>query len=324
MRRKILFVVLATVLLATVSLADAQQAKKVPRIGALFPSSPSFALPRIKAFREGLRDLGYIEGKNIVIEYRYAEGKQERLPDLAAELVALKVDLILAAGDLVVRAAKQTTKTIPIVFTVTSDPVGSGFVTSLAQPGGNATGLTILYPELSGKRLELLKETFPKIARLAVLFESRSVGFMKEQESAAQALGMQLVSLPVSRLDDIGAAFETAKREAAQGLLTNPSGIINTARERIVDFAAKNRLPAMYAGPEFVEAGGLMSYAPSYTDMYRRAAIYVDKILKGTKPADLPVEQPMKFELVINLKAAKQIGLTIPPNVLARADKVIK
>jgi len=323
-KKTIIVVWLVGLALASIDLAEAQQPKKVARIGFLTSSTASFNLPRFNAFREGLHDLGYVEGQNITIEYRFAEGKLGRLPDLAVELVRLKVDLIIATADAAVRAAKQASKTIPIVFVGVSDPVGEGFVTSLAQPGGNTTGLSILQAELSGKRLELLKEAFPQISRLAILFPSGSEKSMNEQKLAAQVLGIRLVLLPVRRLDDIEAAFTTVIKEGAHALLTNPSPRFASARERIVDFAVKNRLPAMYYGPEFVDAGGLMSYGPSYTDMHRRAATYVDKILKGKKPADLPVEQPTKFEFVINLKTAKQIGLTIPPNVLARADKVIK
>jgi putative tryptophan/tyrosine transport system substrate-binding protein len=303
--------------------AEAQQARKVPRIGVLAASSPSSYLARTPAFREGLRDLGYIEGKNLVIEYRYADGKLDRLPDLAVQLLDLKVDVILASADPSVRAALKATKTIPIVFIAASDPVGDGFVNSLAKPGGNATGLSNLYPELSAKRLELLKETITKISKVVVLFgSSASLPYMKEQETAAQGLGLQLVSISLE--GDIDTAFATVRKEHPDALLCNPSPIINTARERIIEFAAKNRLPAMYAGAEFVDAGGLMSYAPDFVSMFRRAATYVDKILKGAKPGDLPVEQPTKFELVINLKTAKQIGVKIPPSVPYRADKIIK
>ena len=322
-RKEMMCVVLAALLLALGSPTEAQQARKVPRIGVLAASSPFSYLARTPAFREGLRDLGYIEGKNLVIEYRYADGKLDRLPDLAVQLLDLKVDVILASADPSVRAALKATKTIPIVFIAASDPVGDGFVNSLAKPGGNATGLSNLYPELSAKRLELLKETITKISKVVVLFgSSASLPYMKEQEIAAQGLGLQLVSLSLE--GDIDAAFATVRKEHPDALLCNPSPIINTARERIIEFAAKNRLPAMYAGAEFVDAGGLMSYAPDFVSMFRRAATYVDKILKGVKAGDLPVEQPTKFELVINLKAAKQIGLTIPQSVLYRADKVIK
>jgi putative ABC transport system substrate-binding protein len=279
------------------------------------------------AFRQGLIELGYVEGKNIVIEYRYAEGKLGRLTDLARDLVGLKLDVIVADPTPSVLAVQKASTTIPIVFVSVADPVASGLVVSLARPGGNITGLTILGPELSGKRLELLKEVLPNITRVAALWNSANPAqkpIWKAIQVAAQGLGLHVQSLEVRSSDDLDSAFEAALRERAQALIISPEPLINMQLRRIVEFATKNRLPAMYAGPEVVEAGGLMSYAPNYTDQYRRAAIYVDKILKGANPADLPVEQPRKFELVINLKTAKQIGLTIPPNVLARADKVIK
>jgi putative ABC transport system substrate-binding protein len=319
-RRGFLLTALAGALAAPL-VAEAQQAGKVARIGVLAVSAAAFS-PRIEAFRKGLREHGYVEGKNIVFEYRYAEGKLDRLLDLATELVALKVDVIVTASLPVVRAAQKATSTIPIVFAAVGDPVATGLVKSLARPGQNITGLSILGPELDGKRLELLKEAVPKTSRVAILFGPESP--RKELEIAAQALGIQLISLPVRELGDFEPAFETARKENVHALLTSPSPLLNTVRERIVELAAKNRLPAMYAGPEFVEAGGLMSYAPSYTDLFRRAATYVDKILKGAKPGDLPVEQPTKFELVINLKTARALGLTIPPSVLARADQVIE
>ena len=268
-----------------------------------------------------------MEGKNISIEYRYAEGKLNRLPDLAAELVSLKVDLIVTASNDGVLAAKKATRTIPIVFATAADPVGSGLVPSLAKPDGNITGTSNVAQDLYGKRLELLRECFPKVARVAFLCRSsgpRENLPFTEMEAVAKALGVKLQSLDVRGVDDFDGAFEAAKREGAQAVITCPDPVINAQQVRIVDFATKSRLPAMYAGPEFVDAGGLMSYAPRYTDSWRRAATYVDKILKGTKPADLPIEQPTKFEFVVNLKAAKQIGVTIPPNVLVRADKVIK
>ena len=296
------------------------------RIGFLVTPSRSFFTARMEGFQQGLRNLGYIEGKNIVIEYRYAEGKTDRLPELAAELVSLRVDLIVTSGP-ALWAAKNATKTIPIVFTGVQDPVATGVVDSLAKPGGNVTGLSILAPELGGKRLELLKEVVPKITRVAFLWAGLGPGAplsVKETQAAAQAMGLQLQSLEVRDLKDFDSAFEAITKNRAQALLTNPGPVINTHQARIVEFAAKNRLPAMYAAPESVDAGGLMSYGPNPTDQYRRAAVYVDKILKGAKPADLPVEQPIKFEFIINLKTAKQIGLTIPPNVLVRADKVIK
>jgi putative ABC transport system substrate-binding protein len=326
MKKKIVFLTLCAMLLALCVPALAQQSGKMYRVGFLVTPSRSFFTARMEGFQQGLRNLGYIEGKNIVIEYRYAEGKADRLPKLAEELVSLRVDLIITSGP-ALWAAKNATKTIPIVFTGVQDPVATGVVDSLAKPGGNVTGLSILAPELGGKRLELLKEVVPKITRVAFLWAGLGPGAslsVKETQAAAQALGLQLQSLEVRDLNDFDSAFEAITKNRAQALLTNPGPVINTHQARIVEFAAKNRLPAMYAAPESLDAGGLMSYGPNPTDQYRRAAYFVDKILKGTKPADLPVEQPKKFEFIINLKAAKQIGLTIPPNVLARADKVIK
>jgi ABC-type uncharacterized transport system substrate-binding protein len=318
---------LGAMLLALFTLAEAQQPAKVPRIGVLAATTPSFFSHRFAAFLQGLRELGYLDGKNILIEHRYAEGKRDRFPRLAAELVQLKVDVILTAGEFGVLAAKNATSTIPIVFAVTEDAVESGLVSSLARPGGNVTGLTVLAADLGGKRLELLKESFPTAVRVAFLWPAggpRGNVPLTEMESAAKSLGLKIQSLPVRGPDDFERAFEAAKKEGAQAFVTSPTPAINARRDRIVDFAAKNRLPAIYAAPEFVDAGGLMYYGPSYLDLFRRAATYVDKILKGAKPADLPVEQPKKFEFVINLKAARQIGLTIPPNVLARADRVIR
>ncbi len=326
-RRVFVFIcLLATVFLTTGSLAEAQQPKKVPRIGYLSPLLPPSESTRSEAFRQGLRELGYVEGKNIFIEYRYAEGKLDRLPDLAAELVGLKVDVIMTGGPGAL-AAKDATKTIPIVMTDVADPVALGLVASLAHPGGNVTGLSPLAKELSGKQLELLKEAFPRVSRVAVFLDptSRSNALsLGEIKVAAGALQVTLQPLEVRGPDDFEPAFSAIKRERAGTLIVLRNAVTFTYRARIVDFTAKSRLPAMYADSEFTDAGGLMSYGSNRADLWRRAATYVDKILKGTKPADLPVEQPMKFELVINLKAAKQIGLTIPPNVLARADKVIK
>ena len=306
---------------------EAQQPARIPRIGILVAASASFNLPRVEAFRQRLRELGYVEGKNILIEYRYAEGKLERPPDLAAELVQLKVDVIVTAGGTATLAAKKAGVTMPIVFGNVGDPVGTGIVSSLARPGGNITGLSMMAPDLDGKRLELLKEAFPKVARVAFLWvpvDSRGNLALTEMEPAAKALGLKLQSLEVRVLEDFDGAFARAKRDGAQALITFPSALVNTAQRQLLDFAAKNRLPAMYHSPEFVEAGGLMSYAPNYADLFRRAADFVDKILKGARPADLPVEQPTKFEFLVNLKTAKQIGVTIPQKVLARADKVIK
>ena len=309
------------------AIVDAQQAKKVPRIGWLLGTSPSSAnTARIEAFRQGLRDLGYIEGQNLIIEYRYAEGKADRFPDLAAELVHLKVDVIFAGSTSSVQAAKKATTTVPIV-SVTADPVALGLVASLARPGGNVTGLTNFTSELAGKRLELLKETIPRVSRVAVLFypDAPSAALrMRETEAAAPSLGIKLQPVEVREPNDFEHAFSALKKERADALFPLRSPFITNQVKRIVELAAKNRVPGMYDEREFAEAGGLMSYGTSITDLYRRAATYVDKILKGTKPADLPVEQPMKFEFVINLKTAKQIGVTIPQSVLFRADKVIK
>jgi putative ABC transport system substrate-binding protein len=321
----ILFVV---VLLAVAVRGEAQQPTKIPRIGFLASGSHSSEAARIEAFRQGLRELGYVEGQNIVIEYRYGEGKTERFPDLASELVQLKVDAIVAAGATATRAAKNVTNLIPIVMSNVTDPVVLGFVASLARPGGNITGLTNLAPEVGGKRLELLKETAPRLSRVAVLGDPTSpahaIGW-RETEIAARSLGVQLQSLEVRDPNpDFEGAFSAITKDRANGLLTLSQPLIVVYRRQIVDFAAKRRMPAIFHTEEFIEAGGLMFYGPNIVAMFRRAATYVDKILKGIKPADLPVEQPMKFEFVINLKAAKQIGLVIPPNVLARADRVIK
>jgi putative ABC transport system substrate-binding protein len=320
-------ILFAGALLAVVT-AGAQQPKKVPRIGILIAASTSFYSARVEALRQRLRELGYVEGKNIVIDYRYAEGKLERLPDLAAELVRLKVDVIVTAPTQAALAAKKASATIPIVFTdIASDPAEIGLVSSLARPGGNITGLNVIAADLDGKRLELLKESFPKVVRVALLWQSggtRGNLTLTEMEAAAKALGLKLQSLPVRSLDDFEGAFARAKRDGAQALITTPNPVINTQRRQVLDFAAKNRLPAMYQTREWVEAGGLMSYAPNFTALWRRAADFVDKILKRAKPADLPVEQPTKFEFLVNLKTAEQIGVTIPPNVLARADRVIR
>jgi putative ABC transport system substrate-binding protein len=314
-------------LLSIVTLAAAQQTKNVPRIGFLGGSSAAAYSGFIDAFRKSLRDLGYVEGQNIAIEYRYADGKRDRLSDLSADLIRLKVDVILVSGSLAIGALKNATKTIPIVMTTVEDPVAQGFVDSLARPGGNITGLTNLAPELSGKRMELVKETLPKVDRIAVLWDPSGPGpavAFKETQAVAPPMGLQLQSLQVRSPNDFEGAFKAAIAERSGALIVLQSFLTNAHRRRIVDLALTHRLPGMYTQMEYVEVGGLMSYAPSYTDIYRRAATYVDKILKGTKPADLPVEQPTKFEFVINLKTAKQIGVTIPPNVLARADRVIR
>jgi putative ABC transport system substrate-binding protein len=327
-RNTIVFVLSIVVILASTHLATAQQPTKIPRIGYLGATSLSASSDRTEAFRQGLRELGYVEGKNIVIEWRHAEGKLDRLPALAAELVRLKVDIIVTSGPIPTRAAKEATVTIPIVMTQDSDPVANGFVASLARPGGNITGLSTLRPELSGKQLELLKEIVPKLSRVTVFGTSTHPGnaqSLKEVELAAKAFGVKLQHLDVLDLKDIETAFRAASKGRADAVLfLLAGGIASGHRTQIVDLAVKSRLPIMYPQNTYVEDGGLMSYGVSFTDLDRRAATYVDKILKGAKPADLPVEQPTKFELVINLKAAKQIGLTIPPNVLVRADKVIR
>jgi putative tryptophan/tyrosine transport system substrate-binding protein len=328
MCKKIIGFALTAMLLALSFPAQAQQPKKVPRIGFLSGSPPSSIKASTEAFRQGLRDLGYVEGKNIVIEWRSAEGKRDRLPALAADLVRLKVDLIVTAGPLVTRAAKEATSTIPIVMAQDPDPVGNGFVASLARPGGNITGLSRLAPELSGKQLELLKEIVPKLSRVAVIGTSTRPGnaqTLREVELAAGAFGVQLQYLDILSPKDIETAFQAAVRERADGALWFVTGSIgNPHRKKIADLAVSSRLPVIYFLRDHVEAGGLMSYGVNEVDLYRRAAVYVHKILKGAKPADLPVEQATKFELVINLKTAKQIGVTMPQWLLMRADRVIK
>jgi putative ABC transport system substrate-binding protein len=322
--KKVLCLALCAMLLAPCSLAEAQQPGKIPRLGILDSGTVSTSSGRIEAFRQGLRQLGYIEGQNITIDYRYAEGRNERLPELAGELARLKTDVLVAAGgNSTTRALKQASKTIPIVMTSGSDAVDGGLVSSLARPGGNVTCLTSLYDDLSGKRLELLKETVPKLSRVAVLWEGGGNQWRAIQ-AAARELLLQVHSMEIRSADDFEAAFKDAIK-ARSGALTVTAGTLFSANQkRIADLAIRNRLPAMFATEQYVAVGGLMYYGANTSDLYRRAAIFVDKILKGTKPADLPVEQPMKFEFVINLKTAKLIGLTIPPNVLARADKVIK
>jgi putative ABC transport system substrate-binding protein len=321
---KITVLTVSAMLLAICLQAEAQQPKKVPRIGFL-SSTPDAQKDRVAAFQKGLRELGYLEGQNIVIDYRWTSGKNERFPDLAAELVRLKVDVIVTTSG-GIQAAMDATKTIPIVMATSGDPVASGYVVSLAQPGGNVTGLSQMAPELGGKRLELLKEVLKKLSVVAVLFwavDRGQAAQMREVEVAARELGVQLQIVKVSEPNDLENAFSAMIKGRANGLIPL-AGANFTYRGQIADLAAKSRLPAIYPNREFVDAGGLMSYGPDITENYRRAAVFVDKILKGTKPADIPVEQPTKFEFVINLKAAKQIGLTIPPNVLARADKVIR
>ena len=328
MSKKVVGLAIWAVLLALSFPTAAQQAKKIPRIGFLASVSASSDTDRIEAFRQGLRELGYVEGQNVTIEYRWADGRFEQLPDLAAELVRLKVDVIVAVVTQASLAAKKATGTIPIVMVGVSDPVGSGLVASLARPGTNITGTSSMTAEIIGKLLELLKETLPKISRVAALWNPANPVFqalqLRETEVAARALGVQLQILEARGPDEIDRAFAAMVKERTKALLILGDPVFTSHRKRIADLAAKYRLPAVSGTREYVEAGGLMAYGPSFPDMHRRAATYVDKILKGTKPADLPVEQPKKFEFIINLKAAKQIRLTIPPNVLARADKVIR
>jgi putative ABC transport system substrate-binding protein len=328
MSKKVIRLALSAVLFALCFPAEAQQPTKIPRIGDLRGASPAASSARTEAYRQGLRELGYVEGKNIVIELRSAEGKLDRLPALAAELVRLKVDIIVTAGPLPTRAAKEATTTIPIIMAQDPDPVGNGFVVSLARPGGNITGLSTLAPELSGKRLELLKETVPKLSRVAVFGTSTLPGsaqMLREVELAAAAFKVQLQYLDVLGPKDIATAFRAASKGRAEAVLMMAAGAVGSGhRTKILELAVKNRLPVIYDRRAYVEAGGLVSYGVNNLDLDRRAATYVDKILKGRTPADLPVEQPMKFEFIINLKAAKAIGLIIPPNVLVRADRVIK
>ncbi len=327
-RRKVLVLILALSLLVVPLAADAQQANKVYRVGVLGGVSPQTLPGSIEAFRQRLRDLGWVEGQNVVIEYRWGEGNVDRLPELAAEFIRLKVDIIVAAGTLSALAAKNLTPTIPIVMVAAGDPVGSGLVASLARPGGNVTGLSLLAPEIVGKQLELLTETVPRLSRLAVLWNpntpSLSHILLSEAESAARSLRVQVHRFGPRSPTELEGTFSamTKTRVTALLALADPEFLFH--RTRIVDLAAKARLPAIYGLREFTEAGGLMSYAPSVVENWRRAAAYVDKILRGVKPGDLPVEQPTKFELVINLKTAKALGLTIPQSILIRADEMIQ
>ena len=324
---KLLRFILAA-LLVGFGVAEAQQPTKILRIGFLAAATPATAAHLLEAFKQGLHEHGYVEGKNTVLELRFGEGKAEQFPILAAELVRLKVDVIVALTNPVIDAVRQATQTIPIIMPAASDPVGAGFVASLARPGGNITGLTGYSPELNGKRLEILKEAFPKLSRVALLLSPNFPGStldLKETESAARALGLRMQPLEVRDDSDIDRSFKAMIKERADALTMFPGHpVLFVNRKKIVELAANDRLPTMYSLIEFVEAGGLMFYGPDLLVGYRRAADYVDKILKGAKPAELPVEQPTKFDLVINLKTAKQLGLTIPPNVLARADRVIK
>jgi putative tryptophan/tyrosine transport system substrate-binding protein len=325
MKARIFVYLLPALILATVHLAEAQQAKKVPRIGYIGSSSASIG---DEAFRQRLRDLGYIEGENIQVEYRFIEGQQDKVPNLIAELLELKVDVLVVTTLTSLRAAKQATKTIPIVMATNNDPVETGIVDSLARPGGNITGVTTLTRDLNGKRLELLTEVVPKLAHVGVLWDAKGPGptmAFKEYEAAAHLLKIKLHSFELRAVNlDFERAFHAATKERVGAIIPIRSSVLISNMTRIADLATKNRLPSMNESSEFVEEGGLVSYSANDTEAYRRTAHYVDRILKGTKPADLPIEQPMKFEFVVNLKTAKQIGLTIPPNVLARADKVIR
>jgi putative ABC transport system substrate-binding protein len=321
-------VVILFLLSASLGTAAAQPAGKVPRIGYLSPSShsdPSIQR-RLEAFRQGLRDLGYVEGQNIAIESRWTEGKDDRLPALAADLVRSKVDVIVASGGAATRAVQLTTRTIPIVMSTVNDPVGSGLVASLARPGGNVTGLTIMAPDLAGKQLQLLKEVVPKVSRVALLRNPDNpagTAMLREAEAAAQALGVRLQMLEAHNPSEIDSAFAAMTRERAGALLILPDALFLTQRSQIAELAVKRRLPSIRQSSAFPEAGGLMSYGANYLDLERRAATFVDKMLKGAKPADLPVAQPTEFELVINMRTAKAIGLTIPPALLQRADQII-
>jgi putative ABC transport system substrate-binding protein len=311
-----------TIVLACFHLAEAQQTRKIPKLGVL----ADVPAPHHEAFDQGLRDVGYIEGENIVIERRYAKGNRDRFPELAAELVSLKVDVIVSLGPATPFAARSV-KTIPVVMGYSGDPVDAGIVASLARPGGNVTGLTFFAAVLAGKRVELFKETVPKISRVAVLANPGHAGEQlefRETQAAARALNVALQYLAVRAPDSFDDAFRAMARERAEGIITFPDALMLAHRKEIAEFSAKSRMPSMSGWSEFAEAGGLMTYGPNLRASGRRLAVFVDKILKGTKPADLPVEQPTKFEFIINLKAAKQIGLTIPPNVLVRADKVIR
>jgi putative tryptophan/tyrosine transport system substrate-binding protein len=326
-RRRELLIALGVAALARAGPVRAQAPSTLRRIGMLSGFSPSGYAPSYRAFRLGLRDLGWVEGKNISIEYRHAEGRHDRLPDLAADLVGLKVDVIVTAATSDTLAAQRATKAIPIVMVAGGNPVANGLVESLARPGGNVTGLSQMLQEVSGKRLELLKEVVPKLSRVAVLWNPNSTSATlnwKENQQPARQLGIQLFSLEVRSPSELDKAFEAATNVRAGALAILPDPVISTNLERIVDFAAKSRLPSIYQSSEFADAGGLVTYGPDRADLFRRAATYVDKILKGTKPGDLPIDQPTKLELVVNLKTAKAIGITIPQSVLFRADKVIE
>jgi putative ABC transport system substrate-binding protein len=321
--------VVLLLLAAPLATATAQPPEKVPRVGYLSPGSPSepFRQRRFEAFRQGLRELGYVEGQNIAIESRWAEGKYDRYPALAADLVRLKVDVIVAVGGRASEVAKHATRTIPIVMSVVIDPLGSGLVASLARPGGNVTGISLMTPDLVGKQLEVLKEVVPKVSRVALLWNPDNPGSaaqLREAEAAARALGVRLQILAARDPQEIDSAFAAMTRGRAAALVVLADAILLNQRRQIAELAAERRLPAVYGPSEHAEAGGLMAYSANLLDLERRAATYVDKILKGAKPADLPVQQPTKFELVINLKTAKALGLTIPPSLVLRADQVIE
>jgi putative ABC transport system substrate-binding protein len=326
-KRLALVVAFALSVLFTPPAAEAQQRVRLPRIGYLGTSSASLEPELVKAFQKGLRDFGYVEGQNIAIEYRWAEGNDHRLPDLVADLVRLKVDLILTAGTPGALAAKRATQTIPIVMAVTGDAVGAGLVSSLARPGGNLTGLTAMVPDLEGKRLELLREVFPTLTTVAVLLNTANpynTIVWEQTQVSARALGVKVQPVDLRGPEEFKDAFAKLVRQRPDGLVMLADRFLLAHRTQIVDFVAKNRLPAIYPYRDFVVAGGLMSYSPNYEDLFLRSATYVDKILKGAKPSDLPIERPTKFELVINLKTAKALGLTISPSVLMRADQVVE
>ncbi len=322
-----LIVTLTLATLAAPLTAGAQQPAKVPRIGVLHASTPAATSDRFEAFKQGLREHGYVEGQSIILERRFGEARVERISDLAAELVRIKVDVIVTSTDLGIAAVKQQTQTIPIVMANSTDPVATGFVASLARPGGNVTGLSTMSPELSAKRLELLKEAVPGLSRVAIIWNPDARGAVldyKETEGAARSLRLQLQAVEVSRADDFNRAFSALTTGRAEALIVAPSFLFFTNRGQIASLAQKNRLPSMWQGMDFAEAGGLMAYGPNPAELWRRAATYVNKILKGAKPGELPVEQPTKFELVINLKTAKTLGLKIPQSLLRRADHVIQ
>ncbi|MBI2989412.1 MAG: ABC transporter substrate-binding protein [Deltaproteobacteria bacterium] len=328
MNTKIVVLVLAVILLAAVTLAEAQQPKKAPRIGFLGQSKHSSLRGQaVLAFRQKLRELGWVEGENIIIEWRLAEGVEERVPEFVADFIRLKVDVMVLTGGRPVRVAKKATNAIPIVMTEASDPVGTGLIASLARPGGNITGMTSVRHELDGKRLEILKESVSKLSHVAILWQSSRSRLQVEferTELAARELGMKLQFLGVQSADDFGNAFQAIPRGQTMALIAVHTQLINSHRDQIVEMAAKRRIPAIYHDRRYADSGGLMSYGPNHPSIYAQSAAYVNKILKGAKPADLPVEQPTKLELVINLKAARRIGLPIPPDVLMWADEVIR